>query len=163
MGTCHLICIYHAGRFSVAQYGGHDGYPSVVGERVMESLTPRYIQRLRARMHLVLKRREGDNVDYNDGVKHLDEIAHAEGLLSHSFSLDFARSGCCEWTYVVDLDAEVLEVYYGVGRGGSVTRGRLGEANVREQRLQVSIPFIDLPGDKTDLLKACIAGTDCEA
>lgn len=170
MGTSSLICIYHNGRFFVAQYVGHDGYPSVVGEIVMESLTPRYVQRLRVRMHLVRQRSSEDNIHWTDPVNHLeddigdgilDKIAHAKGPLSHVFSLDFAKSSCCEWTYVVDLDAEVLEVYYydGGRRWGDAMRGRLAEVNVQEQRLQVSIPFIDLPGDKEELIQACMEGT----
>lgn len=170
MGTRYLICIYHNGRFFVAQYGGHDGYPSFVGETVMESLTPCYVQRLRDRMHLVRQRTSEYKIHWRDTVDHLeddigheilDQIAHAAAPLSHVFSLDFATNSCCEWTYVVDLDAEVLEVYYydGVRRWGDAMRGRLAEANVQEQKLQVSIPFIDLPGDKEELIQACMEGT----
>lgn len=31
-------------------------------------------------------------------------------------------------------------------------------ANVWNQKFKVAFPFIDLPGDKTELLKACTAG-----
>ena len=62
------------------------------------------------------------------------------------------------------LDADILEVYCGVrmDRIGArpVLRGRLAEAGVTQQVLKVSIPFIDLPGDKEELVKACVAGLD---
>ncbi|KAN0067163.1 hypothetical protein V8E54_014810 [Elaphomyces granulatus] len=48
MGTCNLICVYHKGRFVIAQYCQWDGYPegqgrliyrSAVGEKII-SLWP---------------------------------------------------------------------------------------------------------------------------
>jgi hypothetical protein len=63
------------------------------------------------------------------------------------------------------LDGEVLEVYRGVSefelgrmRERPVIRGLLAEVGIRGQALRVSIPFIDLPGDKEELVKACMAG-----
>jgi len=37
-------------------------------------------------------------------------------------------------------------------------RGRLAEAGITQQVLKVSIPCIDLPGDKEELVEACTAG-----
>lgn len=170
MGCRHLICIYSAGRFIVAQYGGHDGDPSYTGLEIMTSLTPQFVRRLRAKLFLIQYRVLEDSEDYVEddmGVAILDDIAYAKGPLEHSFALAFADDGIfCEWTYVIDLDAEVLEVYYGdCGEGGVRMRasrgplvGRLGEVNVWNQKFKVAFPFIDLPGDKTELLKACTAG-----
>jgi len=69
--------------------------------------------------------------------------------------------------YLVDLDAEVLEVYSGVSdfqmnrmHTRPVMKGRFAEAGVRQQVLRVTIPFIDLPGDKEELVKACTAGDE---
>ena len=79
------------------------------------------------------------------------------------FQLEFAdMGGCCEWVYLIDLDAEVLEVYRGVSERVSkrlgrevVMRGRLAEAGVKWQLLVASFPFIDLAGDKEELVEAC--------
>ncbi|OQO04186.1 hypothetical protein B0A48_10796 [Cryoendolithus antarcticus] len=38
MGTRHLICIYHNGRFVLAQYGQWDGYPDGRGVRILAFL-----------------------------------------------------------------------------------------------------------------------------
>jgi hypothetical protein len=38
----------------------------------------------------------------------------------------------------------------------------LAEAGVKQQVLRVAIPFIDLPGDKEELVKACTAGSEEE-
>jgi hypothetical protein len=174
MGTRNLIILYHNGRIVVAQYGGHDSHPSHTGREIMSSLSsPRYIQRLRANLHLIRYRESeshGDYVDDDIGICILDAIAYVREPVPHSFGLEFASDGTfCEWTYVVGLDAEVLEVYEGVSdhaisrmRERPVMRGRLAEVGVRQQSLRMTIPFIDLPGDKEELVKACTAGEEEE-
>ena len=168
MGTSHLICLYYNGRIVVAQYGGHDGYPSYTGREIMDSLSDvRYIRRLQANISLIRYRKSrspGDYCDDDSGLQILDAIAYAREPVLHSLGLEFANDGgICEWSYVVDLDAEVLEVYCGVsglGRMGvrPAMRGRLAEAGITQQVLKVSIPCIDLPGDKEELVEACTAG-----
>jgi hypothetical protein len=65
---------------------------------------------------------------------------------------------------VIDLNSEVLEVYYGDSAGtrrnepGRILRGRLAGIDCWQMKLKVSIPFIDMPGDKTELVEACTAG-----
>lgn len=175
MGTRHLICLYYNGRIVVAQYGGHDGHPSHTGRDIMTSLSdPRFIRRLRANTPLIRHRSPtadystwpGNAIDENAGSSVLDDIAYAEGPLLHTFDLEFASDGgFCEWVYLVGLDADVLEVCSGVSEFQTsrmqtrpAMRGRLAEAGVGQQVLRVTIPFIDLPGDKEELLRACTAG-----
>ena len=171
MGTRHLICLYHNGRIVVAQYGGHDGHPSHTGRQIMSLLSSaHFIQRLRANLHLIRyrpSRTYGDYADDDIGICILENIAYARGSepVPHSFGLEFADDGAfCEWTYVVDLDAEVLEVYAGASISGLRVegRGRLAEVGIRRQVLRVAIPFIDLPGEKEELVRACTKGLEVE-
>ena len=130
MGTRHLICLYYNGRIVVAQYGGHDGYPSHTGRHIMSLLSSaRFIQRLRANLHLIryrTSRTHGDYADDDIGFNILENIAYArEEPVLHSFGLEFADDGAfCEWVYLIDLDGEVLEVYAGAGISGLRFRGK---------------------------------------
>ncbi|OQO04187.1 hypothetical protein B0A48_10797 [Cryoendolithus antarcticus] len=51
MGTRHLICIYHGGRFVLVQYGQRDGYPSGQGVKILAFLSkPRNIALLESKL-----------------------------------------------------------------------------------------------------------------
>jgi hypothetical protein len=169
MGTSFLLCIYHASRFVVAQYGSHDGYPSGAGLSIMERISPAFVSALRRKLSFIRYRipqsYEDDYTDDNLGVAILADIVRATDIIEHSFALDFAHDGAfCEWTYVLDLDSEVLEVYYGDSDGtrrnepGRVLRGRLADIDSWQMNLKVTIPFIDMPGDKKELVEACTEG-----
>jgi hypothetical protein len=169
MGTRHLICIYHNGRFLVAQYGHWDGYPDGAGLAVLRFLTPANIKLLRKRIHIVRPPRPCDEGDFDSrGTAILREIASAEGTVEHVCMLDFARDSLmCEWAYIVDLDAGALEVY----RGGSDLRnsraqapccsdgfagpGRFARVGVLQQELQGIFSFEDLPADEDAFVLAC--------
>jgi hypothetical protein len=160
MGTRHLICIYHNGRFAVAQYGHYDGYPSAAGMAVLRFLTIKAnIQRLRDNMHFVPPPtkplgQEGDS----RGVAILNDIATAcEPLERVFFTLDFASNGLfCEWAYVVDLDNEgALKVYKGSRDYRGTTAGRFGEAGVVQQELKARFAFGGLPGGEEEFVRAC--------
>lgn len=83
METAYLTCIYRAGRFVVAQYGGHDGMSEFADREIMNFLTPPNIQLLRSKLHLVHDpemKPQPDEWLYPDddiGVAILDEIAFA--------------------------------------------------------------------------------------
>jgi hypothetical protein len=169
MGTSFLLCIYHASRFVVAQYGSHDGYPSGAGLSIMEWISPAFVSGLRRKVCFIRYRipqsYEDEYTDNNLGVAILGDIIRATDTIEHSFALNFAHDGVfCEWTYVLDLDSEVLEVYYGDSSGTRmseperVLRGRLAEIDCWQMKLKVTIPFIDMPGDKGELVEACTVG-----
>jgi hypothetical protein len=169
MGTSFLLCIYHASRFVVARYGSHDGYPSRAGLSIMEWISPAFVSGLRRKLAFIRYRiprsYEDDYTDDNLGVAILADIIRANDTIEHSFALNFAHDGTfCEWTYVIDLDSKVLEVYYGNSCGtrrdepGRVLRGMLAEIDCWQMRWKVAIPFIEMPGDKEELVEACTAG-----
>ncbi|KUI62430.1 hypothetical protein VP1G_09557 [Cytospora mali] len=49
------------------------------------------------------------------GARILDVIANSDKPIPVEFDLQFTQSMLCEWVYVVDVDAAVLEVYNGLG------------------------------------------------
>ena len=164
MGTRHLICIYHNGRFAVAQYGGHDGYPSGAGMTILRFLTKANIKRLREKIPFALPPKPWTGGDYdNRGVEILEDVASARETVERVFRLDFASDGAfCEWAYVVDLDGEgALEVYKGSNHFHGTTTGRFGEAGVVQQELKATFSFDKLPSAEDEFVKAC-GGDDGE-
>ena len=164
MGTRHLICIYHNGRFVVAQYGGHDGYPSGAGMTILRFLTKANIKRLREKIHFVPPPKPWAGEKYDSrGVAILKDVASARETIDHVFRLDFASNGLfCEWAYVVDLDGEgALEVYKGSNHFHGTTTGRFGEAGVVQQELKATFSFDKLPSAEDEFVKAC-GGDDGE-
>jgi len=160
MGTRHLICIYHNGRFVVAQYGQYDGHPSATGMAVLRFLTQGNIKLLRDNIHFAPPPKPFNGEDEYDsrGVAILGDVATATETIDHVFRLDFACDGLfCEWAYVVDLDdAGALEVYKGVFPGATVdTAGLFGKVGVVNQELRARYSFDQLPSCKDEFLEAC--------
>ncbi|OQO04277.1 hypothetical protein B0A48_10888 [Cryoendolithus antarcticus] len=91
MGTKHLICIFFKGRFVVAQYGQLDGYPQR-SQKAHDHPVPFGVDASTEVLDYILK-------------------ATAEKPLPIATWLPFANEDWCAWAYVVDLDADVLEVY----------------------------------------------------
>jgi hypothetical protein len=161
MGTRYLICIYHNGRFVVAQYGHANGEPDSIGVEVLEFLTEENVALLRQKIHLVVPI-EPEEPDYdNRGKRILDDIVDAEdGKIEHVFKLGFASDGLfCEFAYVVDLDASTLEVYRGQCKGPLAEEvadgGRFAEVGVKQQTLGVAWSFDELPKDEEQFVEAC--------
>jgi hypothetical protein len=167
MGTRHLVCIYHNGRFVVAQYGQHNGYPSATGVEVLRFLlTKGNIERLRENIHFVPPPKPYNREDYDSrGVAVLEQIASARKTVDTVFRLDFAKNGLfCEWAYVVDLDdGGALEVYQGSNHFHGATAGRFGEAGVVQQELKAKFAFDQLPSGEDEFVKACGEDEDADA
>jgi hypothetical protein len=157
MGTRHLICVYHKGRFVIAQIGLHNGDPHVMGVHILEFLMSEdNIDGLRAGLKFI-KYYEGDDPEMSldhQGYVVLKDVARA-GYLSDEIELvmdlDFAsNSVMCTWVYVVDLDGGVFEIYKPDRKGDPeriTNQGRFSEAEVRGQLLTASFKFADLPDE----------------
>ena len=155
MGTRHLICVLHRGRFLIAQYGQFDGYPSGAGLALLRFLlSASNIQRLthglqhiytpteeeEEQLHKTLDQEQRAHLSGAAGASYgaagdlkmklscpsmsrmtsaeiLEVVAGAtaEAPVPISMELEFIYDGLfCEWAYVVDLDAGVLEVFCGL-------------------------------------------------
>ena len=139
MGTRNLICVVQGGEYRVAQYSQWDGYPSGQGQGIVEFLlrpgTVKALKQAALRVrHLtreeVKARWDTAGLDESQflskyaraGVMHLDRDCGAK-ILDYLIkatepevymSLEFAGDSLfCEYAYVVDLDADRLEIYRG--------------------------------------------------
>lgn len=154
MGTRHLIAVQYNGKYKVAQYGQWDGYPSGQGAKVLEFLgsvdlgefknkvkSLRWVRK--GMMEKVFKEiglpEEGGWMTMEQSAvfqeKHpewsrdtgadiLPLIMEMDKLYLQN-SIEFAGDGLfCEWAYVIDLDAEVFEVYSGFHKGPLPANGR---------------------------------------
>ncbi|KAM0717013.1 hypothetical protein Q7P37_006865 [Cladosporium fusiforme] len=158
MGTRHIVCIWYKGRFVIAQYGHWDGHPEGAGVDVLEFITPGNIERLKAGLRFV-KAIPGPCEGKSLGAGILELVADAGGIVEASLDLGFASNGLfCEWAYVVDLDAEVLEVYSGgSGSGRVVGECRFAQAGVEQQVLKGVFAFAGLPNED-DFVRICKEG-----
>lgn len=112
MGTRNLTCVQLDGKMRVAQYCQWDGYPSGQGLTVLKFLRSMdralFEQKVRSTAF-------GECPPYrNTGAKILQLIQDSEPGFLLCDGINFAADSLfCEWAYVVDLDANVLEVYKG--------------------------------------------------
>lgn len=163
MGTRHLACVYHKGRFVIAQYGQHNGDPDITGTAILEFLLePANIEALRAGIPFI-KVEQDLSITGIFGAAVLEHVVKAgvESVeVEVGLDMEFASDGLmCSWAYVVDLDAEVLEVYRGYHGPSEELRGvadagRFKEANVRGQIRKATFAFAELP-EEEDFLKIC--------
>jgi len=128
MGTRHLISAVLDGEFKLAQYGQWDGYPAAQGWSIATFLKSTDLEQFKAKLKSCtwvnaeqLETVENSK-DWKREYPHLSRDAGADVLtminerapLFLKDSRAFAgESRMCEWAYVIDFDASVLEVYEG--------------------------------------------------
>lgn len=182
MGTRHLIAVKLDGEYKIAQYGQWDGYPEGQGKTVLKFLKEWnrevFEEKLRACSFLD-----------DDGIKAINEAIEKAGLrgnwqsrypeLSRDAGADIlamvqasesglklkndiefaADSLFCEFAYVIDLDANVLEVFTGFNKsplepGERFFGAAIGDEKAAKRRvgdgyhpvkLAASYPLDDLP------------------
>jgi hypothetical protein len=139
MGTRHLTIVRLDGEYRVAQYGQWDGYPQGQGATILEFLDswnrPEFEAKVRTSSFITPDDAKAiDNeikalprgVDWqrkypaltrDTGAKILRLIHDAEPGLKLKNSISFAGDSLfCEWAYVLDLDANTLEVFKGFNK-----------------------------------------------
>lgn len=127
MGTRHLIAVMVGGKYKVAQYGQWDGYPTGQGMTVLAFLRdPANVVALRAKAPLTRWLTEADgevliadqpHMSRDTGAEILAAVASSPpGLLLIDKSAFAGDSLFCEWAYVVDLDANRLEIFRGFNK-----------------------------------------------
>lgn len=140
MGTRHLVCVFSAGDFRVAQYGQWDGYPTGQGRNIANILTtPGNLQALREKLANVsfydqtelqllfnaFEKKQNTpgarsfeeafpTIDRDLGSEILSLVIDSTSPIKLQDERDFACDSLyCEWAYVVDLDCDSLFVYRG--------------------------------------------------
>jgi hypothetical protein len=137
MGTRHLIAVQLDGLYRIAQYGQWDGYPDGQGADILNFLEgldrERFEAKLRAASFYTQTelesesdrfKREGINWqrDYpwlsrDAGADILSHVLNQPAGIKLKNSIDFAGDSLmCEWCYVIDLDANRLEVHKGFNK-----------------------------------------------
>lgn len=134
MGTRHLTVVKLGGHYRVAQYGQWDGYPSGAGKTILDFLSgwdrSKFEQKLMSSSFITYEeiaainetiRAEGltdawqkrwPSLTRDTGADILALIQNAPEVMKLKNSLSFAADSLfCEWAYVLDLDANKLEVY----------------------------------------------------
>jgi hypothetical protein len=174
MGTRHLIAVMIDGEYKIAQYGQWDGYPSGQGADILSFLGSMDRERFEAKVRATrlmtrdeleklsasIEREFGTSGGWQKKYPHLSRDAGAEILsivnnseagLRLKNSIDFAGDSLfCEWTYVIDLDKNTLEVYRGLnkeplGPGERFASAKQDNAEYTPIRLAASYSLVDLP------------------
>jgi len=131
MGTRHLTMVIKDQKTRVAQYGQWDGYPEGQGRTILAFLAnkkrvadlKKYVDNLawvtkedEADMEKLGDnwRKYWDHLSRDHGAKILDIIVKAHGQIRLQNQEEFAGESLHnEFSYVLDLDKDVLEVYKG--------------------------------------------------
>jgi hypothetical protein len=180
MGTRNLIAVQLDGEYRVAQYGQWDGYPSGQGAEVLEFLSnwdrPLFEKKLRAvnfytpdELAAIWREAGADEAGYinydaaqrqhrrtpeisrDAGADILKMVQDRPEGIALKNSIDFAGDSLmCEYAYVIDLDANVLEVFKGFNNEPLPEGARFTNAPRRGDeyypvRLAASYPLGALP------------------
>lgn len=184
MGTRHLTCVVQNGDFKVAQYGQWDGYPEGQGFTVLSFLrgqvaadpTLAAFRQAVADSHWVTPEEQaeidkafpdewmtmGEAASFREAYPSLTRDTGAGVLALLPCLLNdnraFAADGLfCEWVWLIDLDANVLEAYDGFHKRGEAIEGRFKDMEVGEDSeylpvsLRASWPLDQLPDEATFL------------
>lgn len=137
MGTRHLTIVVQDKQYRVAQYGQWDGYPTGQGETVLDFLLEARkadsgLKRFRKHVVAVSAYTDEElqeigklhdwkqrypHISRDFGASILDYIHNTPEPKLAKQDIGFAAdSQFCEWAYVVDLDADRLEVYKGFNK-----------------------------------------------
>lgn len=139
MGTRNLTLVQQNGQYKVAQYGQFDGYPAGQGKTVLEFLQkwdrPVFERKVAAASFMSESDIEAVNeqiksrglrdtwqqkwpeLSREPAAKILQIIAERPDGIRLKNTLGFAGDSLmCEWAYVIDLDAEKLEVLKGFNK-----------------------------------------------
>lgn len=139
MGTRHLTVVKLDGAYRVAQYGQWDGYPEGQGATVLEFLQSWNRSEFEAKVRASAFLTEDDVKAINaqikaeglgdrwqnkwpaltrdTGAEILRLIQDSEPGIKLKNSISFAADSLfCEWAYVLDLDANALEVFKGFNK-----------------------------------------------
>jgi hypothetical protein len=170
VGTRHLIAVYAGGQYKVAQYGQWDGYPTGQGNGILQELRKHGVGKLRrgasqvafatqeqldaldVQLQDYIKQNPKDNNPLkskfpefsrdtsSDLLGMMAELQPGQQMLLKD-ELEFAADPLfCEWAYVLDLDAETLEIYSG---GATTEPGqRFYELRQRDPSLTTAVQLL---------------------
>jgi len=157
MGTRNLTCVFHDGKYKLAQYCQWDGYPKGQGLKVLNFLRKVDLAAFIAKLSRcrfadekeLQKLWDSCGAQGKDSVstevfekvktKHfqihrdcgadvLTVIMNGEGDLPLNNSINFAYDSLfCEWCYVIDLDKGVFEVHKGFNKKKLGPRARFSD------------------------------------
>lgn len=132
MGTRNLTCVVYGGKYLLAKYGHNDGYPSLLGVRILNFLRQElkvgeFLEKLICLRQLSYSEANAlRKASYVAGSPQWPELEYdtlgdemLQGIQSGKFKqtyseLSFAADSLfCEWCYVIDLDKKKFEVYNG--------------------------------------------------
>jgi hypothetical protein len=192
MGTRHLICVILDGKHRVAQYGQFDGYLGGVGVEVADFIhnndMERFKERIKNTKYLsvaeINKVKENFGIDtskngipmdqYNAFGKQFpafvretsSDILHLimDGTITQlEDTYDFGYDGLfCEFCYIINLDSNELEIYFGNNGRLKKTERFYTKAPQRSHdkktiyypvKMHKSIPFADCSVNTIKLLE----------
>lgn len=165
MGTRNLTIVVHKNETKIAQYGQWDGYPSSNGVKILKFLRKVNIEKFKdnlKRVHWMTPTEEkalealaDNNGEWKDYFPQISRDVGTDILLmvdGRKLALrnqeEFASESLQnEWSYVLDLDKEQLEVYTGFQTKPVPKTERFAKYNEKAER--ESMEFVDYKKDGT--------------